>query len=185
MGTTLSLLLIINMYFSGQGSFTVTTRIAYAMARDGAFPCSNYIKTISSHTKAPTGSIAFTCLVDVILILLTLVNTTAFGAVTSLSVIGYQISYAIPIYLRITASRNTFTLSDFNLGGWSICIGTISFTWLLFTSLLFFFPTVFPVTASNMNYTSVIVAFVALIGGLYWKFSKHILLIRHVHVMQT
>ena len=101
----LALLLIINMYFSGQGSFTVTTRISFAMARDGAFPLSKYIRYILPSTKEPLGSIVFTCFVDSLLISLIVINTTAFTAVTSLAVIGYQISYAIPIFLRITSSR--------------------------------------------------------------------------------
>ena len=42
-GSGLTVLLMLCIFFNGISSFTVTTRIAYAMARDGAFPGSRYI----------------------------------------------------------------------------------------------------------------------------------------------
>ena len=167
----LALLLVINMYFAGQGSFTVSPLGFPSQSRDGAFPLSSYIRYVLPSSKAPLGSIIFTCVVDALMISLIVVNTTAFTAVTSLSVIGYQISYAIPIFLRITSSRHSFPRSDFHLGNNSLLVGTIAFTWLFITSCLFLLPTVFPITATNLNYTGVIVAIVAVIGGAYWIFS--------------
>ena len=42
-GNLLTGLLMMGIFFNGISSFTVTTRISYAMARDGAFPGSRYI----------------------------------------------------------------------------------------------------------------------------------------------
>jgi Mn2+/Fe2+ NRAMP family transporter len=52
-------------------------------------------------------------------------------------------SYAIPIFLKVTVSRNTFEQGPFNLGKWSNFIGWISVIWLMGTNVIFFFPTVF------------------------------------------
>jgi amino acid transporter len=40
---TMSILLAINVYLGGFSHMTVTTRIVFAMSRDGAFPGSKYI----------------------------------------------------------------------------------------------------------------------------------------------
>ena len=39
----LSILLIINLFFAGFSSMTVTSRIMFAIARDGGFPFSSYL----------------------------------------------------------------------------------------------------------------------------------------------
>lgn len=40
---TMAILLLINVYLGGFSHLTVTTRIVFAMARDGALPWSSYI----------------------------------------------------------------------------------------------------------------------------------------------
>ena len=168
---TLTILLVINMYFSGMSSITVTTRIGFAMARDGAFPGSSYIRSVTRVAKAPIGAIILVFVADVLLLLLSLVNDTAFTAITSMSTIGYQISYAIPIFLRITHARNSFELCDFNLGRMGNFLGWISFTFLSVTSLLFLLPTRYPIDSVNMNYTGLVLLFIALIGTAHWQLS--------------
>lgn len=113
-------LLIVNMFFAGFSSMTVTSRIGFAMARDGAFPFSQTLYKVNSKTKTPDRIIFLVFVLDVLLCLLPLISTTAFEAITSVSAIGYQISYAIPILLRLTVSRDTFKKSSFDLGRASI-----------------------------------------------------------------
>ena len=91
-GRALIALLIINVFFAGISSLTVTSRIAYAMARDGAFPYSWAIRPVSPFTKTPLATVALVFVVDALLLLLPLGATQAFAAVTSITVIGYQIS---------------------------------------------------------------------------------------------
>ncbi|KAJ3396023.1 hypothetical protein HDU92_004326 [Lobulomyces angularis] len=170
-GILLAILLTVNMYFSGMSSFTVSTRIAYSMARDGAFPLSKKIAYVSPTNQSPVGSVILVLSIDIILLLLNLVNETTFTAVTSIATIGYQISYAIPILLRVTTSKNVFELGKFNLGTLGIPMGWLSFIWLFCTSVLFLLPTQSPVTLSNMNYTGLILLLTFLIGGFYWIFS--------------
>jgi len=173
-GFTLSLILIVNMYFSGQSSLTVTARIVFAMARDGALPGSSILKVVNSKTQTPTATVILVFLVDSLLLLLNLVNSTAFIAVTSIATIGYQISYAIPIFMRLTYSSNTFVKGPFNLGRFGEVTGWISVIFLSFTSLCFLFPTSYPITMQNMNYTPLILIFTLAIGIIHWNFfAKH------------
>jgi len=167
----LGILLIINVFFSGLSSMTVTSRIAFAMARDGAFPFSSTIHYIYPRTKSPFGAILLTLAADIVLILTNLGASEAFIAITSIAVIGYQISYSIPVLMRVTVAKKTFHQCEFNLGPYSIVLGWITAFWLISTSILFFLPTVYPVTVENMNYTIVMAGGVSLISIVHWFVS--------------
>jgi amino acid transporter len=135
----MTLLLLVNVFCAGFSSMTVTSRIGFAMARDKAFPYSHVLHRVHPTTKAPHTVIALTFVIDVLLCLLPLVSQTAFEAITSISAIGYQISYAIPILLRLTVS--TFQQSDaFSLGRLSTPLGWLAVLWLLLTSCFFVMP---------------------------------------------
>ena len=166
---TCSWIILVIMYFSGMSSLTVTSRIGYAMARDGAFPGSKFIRKVSGTNQTPVGAILLVFIVDVLLLLLNLVNNTAFLAITSIAAIGYQISYAIPIYLRVSHVGVEFPLRDFNLGRLGgLITGSISVVFLGITSVLFLLPTRYPITLENMNYTGVVLFGIAVIGGVHW-----------------
>lgn len=113
---------------------------------------------------------------DALFCMLPLISETAFDAITSITTIGYEISYMIPILLRITVARKTFKHSSFHLGVFSIPCGFISVAYLLFTSVIFLFPTAFSsdgtLTAEVFNYTPVVVAVVLIIAFIYWWLPK-------------
>ena len=136
----MTVLLLINIFFAGFSSMTVTSRIGFAMARDDAFPGSKFLYKVNPKTKSPDRIIFLVFVMDFLLCLLPLISKTAFEAITSVSAIGYQISYAIPILLRLTVSRKTFIISTFNLGKLSLAFGWISVIWLFVTSLFFLLP---------------------------------------------
>ena len=138
---TLTSLLIINIFFAGFSSMTVTSRIGFAMARDGAFPCSSILYKLNAQRKTPDRIILLVFIVNMLLCLLPLISRTAFEAITSIAAIGYQISYAMPILMRITFSKQTFKKSSFDLKKWSIPLGWISVAWLCITSIIFLLPT--------------------------------------------
>lgn len=85
----MAILLLINVYLGGFSHMTVTSRIAFALSRDGALPCSKYISGVYEPWKLPVKSILFVTFTASIICLLPLVNDTAFGAMTSISTIGY------------------------------------------------------------------------------------------------
>jgi len=104
----MSILLAINVYLGGFSHMTVTTRVVFAMSRDGAFPGSKYIYGVHGKSQLPIKSIFFVFVIDSMLVCLPLISDTAFSAITQISTIGYSISYAIPIILRVTVSRTKF-----------------------------------------------------------------------------
>ena len=168
-------LLLINTFFAGFSSLTVTSRIGYAMARDLAFPYSKQLGYIHPNNKTPIAMICLVFVLDALFCSLPLISTTAFDAITSITTIGYSISYMIPILLRITYSRKTFLRSDFHLGRFSIVFGVISVSYLFFTSLIFLFPTQLQdgkLTAEVFNYTPIVLAVVLIIAAIYWWLPK-------------
>ena len=162
---------------------TVTTRVVFAMSRDGAFPGSKYISGVYGKNQLPLKSILFVFVVDSIIVLLPLISNIAFSAITQISTIGYSTSYAIPIILRVTSSRNTFQQGPYNLGRWSILNGTVSAIFLVATSICFFFPTQFDdnmqQNAEGFNYTCVVYGGALIVAGTYWFLPKSLGGARH------
>ena len=139
----MSILLLISVYLGGFSHLTVTTRIVYAMTRDGALPFSKYVTGVTSKHKVPVKSIFYCFAFECLICLLPLINDATFSAMTSISTIGYQFSYVVPILLRITVARKSFKQGPYNLGPLSFVIGWASAIWLLMTNAFFLFPTYF------------------------------------------
>ncbi|CAF0751173.1 unnamed protein product [Adineta steineri] len=170
----LTILLIINLHFAGTPSMTVTSRIGFAMARDGIFPFSKQLRWVWKRKQIPLANIIFVFTIDSLFQLLQFASGTAFSSMVAVTTLGYQISYLMPILLRCTTARHTFHLGEFNLGRFSIPIAIISCIWLFITSILMFFPFQYPVTKDNMNYAIVIIGGIALIASIYWIFwARH------------
>jgi len=169
---TMTALLLINIFFAGFSSMTVTSRIGFAMARDGAFPKSDFLYKVNSQTKAPACIIGLVFVLDVLLCLLPLISTTAFEAITGISAVGYQISYAILILCRLTLSKHTFKKSTFNLGWAAIPIGWTSVVFLCITSVFFVLPFKLDanhsLTAENFNYTIAVLGLIMFLALFYW-----------------
>lgn len=85
----MTILLLINVFFAGFSSLTVTSRIGFAMARDGAFPCSNKLKYVHPKNKSPVSMIVLVFILDALFCLLPLISETAFDAITSITTIGF------------------------------------------------------------------------------------------------
>ena len=93
------------------------------------------------------------------------------GAYTGLTVSCYQISYIIPVVLRLADRGPPFQPGKFALGRAARPIGWVSAVFLLLTCLILFWPPAGPVTAANMNYTIVVIAAAACVSGLWWLVS--------------
>jgi len=117
--------------------------------------------------------------IDNLILFLCFINTTAFYSITGISVICFQISYAIPILLRVIVRRNNIFPKDqgFALGWLSFPIGWCGAIWLIITSMFFFWPTCYydctgnatnTVSADTMNYSVVVITFALIVGTIYW-----------------
>lgn len=170
-GLGLMIVLLCMFYMAGLASTTVTSRIIFALARDGALPGSRSIRYVLPHTKAPLGSVCLVFFVDGLFMLLPLINSSALAAITGTCTVGFQVSYAIPILMRCTVGRADWKPGVWNLGRLSYPFALVSGVWQILSSILFFLPYAFPVSVDNVNWTVVVVGGMLLISGLNWFLS--------------
>lgn len=172
----LAWVLVLNMFFSGVSSVAVTGRITYALTRDGAMPYSEFLSTIHPTLQSPVYNILFLFVIDTLILCLAYNPNAlvAFFAILSITTVGLQVSYGIPIMLKLLYQPKDFTPGPVSLGIWSPVVEAIASIWLLGTSVILFLPTAYPVTTVNMNWSSAVVALFILIGAINWIFnSRH------------
>ncbi|KAF9884821.1 hypothetical protein FE257_001237 [Aspergillus nanangensis] len=96
----------------------------------------------------------------------------AFNAFISSTVIVAQISFAIPAILLLIRRRSTTYLPTTrtfklpNVVGYVVNVMCI--VWAVVLTVFFCFPTVLPVTGGNMNYTSVVLVVMLILGVANW-----------------
>jgi amino acid transporter len=179
-------MLVVNIFFCGCSSVTVTSRIWFALCRDKATIFSEILSVVNPRFGSPIYGIAFIFIVQSILLLLPLNSDkgqTAFISIVGITVVGLQISYAIPIFFKVfsflDSTQHAYVSekmknSDMALGILSLPLGILSCLWLFVTTIILLLPTTYPITSASMNFTVVAVGFVTFFGVINWEFnSKH------------
>ncbi|NUR26912.1 MAG: amino acid permease [Catenulispora sp.] len=170
-GAKLLLLIVIGaQFFCGMASVTANSRMIYAFSRDGALPGSKIWHRISDRTRTPVNAVWLAAGGAFVLGLPSLWNSTAYAAVTSISVIGLYIAYVIPVFLRLRQG-SSFERGPWNLGRWSRPVGVLAVAWTGVITVLFMLPTVSPINATSFNYTPVAVLVVLGFAGVWWLVS--------------
>lgn len=141
-----------------------------ASARDGALPYSRIWQRINPRTRTPANEVWLAALGALALGLPYLINSTAYGAVTSIATIGQYIAYVIPIYLRLRQG-DRFDRGPWHLGRWSRPIGVVSVAWVTLITILFMLPQSSPVTAETFNYAVIAVLAVLGFAATWWLLS--------------
>ncbi len=168
LGTLLFAVIFVAQFFCSMSSVTSNSRMIYAFSRDGAVPGHNLWHRLNTG-RTPRNAILLAVVCSFILAVPTVVDFVAYVAVTSIAVIGLYIAYAIPIFLRQFAPD--FKNGPWQLGAWSAPIGWVAVIWVAFISVLFMLPTATPITASNFNYTPVVVLGLLVIVTVWWLVS--------------
>jgi amino acid transporter len=184
----LVLISIVGQFFCGMASVTANSRMIYAFSRDNALPGSNLWHKINPKTRTPTNSVWLGVALSAIVGTLSLYQkggySTAFFALTGICVIGLYISYAIPIYLRLT--NPDFKVGPWNLKGRHKLVGWTCLAWIVFITVLFFAPLFYPFWGfwndsneyipgffkqNNFNFTGPLIILAAIAISLYWTLS--------------
>ena len=96
----LILVVIGAQFYCGMSSVTANSRMIFAFSRDGAVPFSNYWHHVNKRSRVPVRTAWFGAVGAFILAVPYLWNVVAYGAVTSIAVIGLYIAYLTPVFLR-------------------------------------------------------------------------------------
>ena len=126
---------------------------------------------VNKRTRTPTNAIWLGAVGAFILGLPYLWNTAAYGAVTSIAVIGLYIAYVIPIFLRLRQGDN-FKRGPWHLGRWSYVIGWIGVSGSCSSSSCSCSRSSSPITLASRSTTRrsrwlVVIGF----AGIYWLVS--------------
>ena len=86
-------LTIVCGFSMGQGCMVAASRVTFAYARDGCFPCSFWIKRINKHTYTPVNAVWFNTTIGCLLLLLIFGGTVAIGAIFSVGAIAAYVAF--------------------------------------------------------------------------------------------
>ena len=98
-------------------------------------------------------------------------SSTAFNAITSVSVVGLFSTYAMAIALFALhkwKGKETINYGPWSMGKYGILVNIASVAFVVFICIFSLFPAYQPVTALNMNYASVLFGFVLSLTAVAW-----------------
>ena len=135
----LLLIAVIAQLFCGTASVTSASRMMFAFSRDRAVPFSHVWRRVSVN-RVPVNAVIAISGVAWALMIPTMVNGAIGYAVgTSVAVIGLNIAFAIPIFLRLRAGRS-FETGEWSLGHHYRWISITAIVWIALVCVLFLLP---------------------------------------------
>ncbi|EWC48442.1 hypothetical protein DRE_02211 [Drechslerella stenobrocha 248] len=174
----------INM-FAAASITASSSRLAWAMACDGALPGGKYFSRLSKARQVPVRTIILSGLLQASLGIIAFGNDLAFEAILSIAVIALNLSYGMPVYCLWVRGRkilDTMLLQGsqpgiglhrrWNLGKWGWAINTAAGLWPALLTVLFVFPVYLPeqglVTAEEANWSIAVLGATMAIATVYW-----------------
>ncbi|HEV2964929.1 MAG TPA: amino acid permease [Candidatus Angelobacter sp.] len=129
-------LTVLAMWFCGMASVTSLSRTFYAFSRDKGMPLWRHWSRIGVR-QTPARAIWL----SVILAFVALIYSGAYSTVTSISVVGFYISYIIPVYLGWRKKQQWLAhRGPWHLGQWSNTINLLAITWTVFICVIMVMP---------------------------------------------
>ncbi|KAI5924947.1 amino acid permease, variant [Camillea tinctor] len=156
-------------FFTGISAMLSDTRTCFALARDEALPFSGTLRKMNKHTDTPLYSVwsvvGFCCLLN----LIALGSAQTINGIYGVTAPAMDLSYIAVIGARIYYEKElSIEKGPFRLGRWQKPINIIAIVWVMFISVILFFPPTYPVTALNMNYAVAIAGFIAFFAIGWW-----------------
>ncbi|KAF2088567.1 amino acid transporter [Saccharata proteae CBS 121410] len=168
-GTVMWFFVILVQFFTGCSAMLANARMAYAFARDDALPFSGFWSKVNRLTGTPINAVWLVVIFCSCLNCIGIGSTLTTVAIFNITAPALDLSYiAVIIAHRVYEHRVQFIEGPFTLGRWSKPINTIAVTWVIFISVILFFPTTRPVTPANMNYAICVAGFIALFSLSWW-----------------
>jgi amino acid transporter len=150
---------------------------------------SRFLARVNKTTHTPVNSVWFVVFFSAVLNLIAIGSTETASAIFNITAPALDISYiSVILAHQIYRHRVKFIEGPFTLGRWGRPINLISIIWVIFVSVVLFFPPTRPVTATNMwvvtlryqsqvnscfnrNYAICVAAFIAIFSLSWWWLS--------------
>ena len=192
-GTIMWFFVILVQFFTGCSAMLANARMAYAFARDEALPFSGYVfmklkhiltiianstssfwSKVNSFTGTPVNAVWLVVCFCSCLDLIGVGSTQTIISIFNITAPALDLSYiAVIAAHRVYENRVQFIEGPYTMGRWSKPVNYIAITWVIFISVVLFFPSIRPITAANMNYAICVAAFIALFSMSWWYLSAH------------
>ncbi|CCH60372.1 hypothetical protein TBLA_0C05740 [Henningerozyma blattae CBS 6284] len=173
----LVLMILGNLFFSGIGSITTSSRVVYSFSRDHAIPKHEFWTYVDpqSVSKVPKYSVLLSMAVSYLLGILALFSTAAFNAFIGAAVLCLCSATVLPLVLVLFTRRRILRNAPIKIHyklGWIVNITSI--VWLLLSMGSVCLPSQVPVTVRTMNYALIVyVACLIAITILYFRWGKY------------
>ncbi len=130
-------LTVLAMWFCGLSTVTSLSRTLYAFSRDKGVPLWRLWSHISPHYQTPAPAVWL----SVSMAITAMIYSGAYSVITSISVVGFYLSYIIPLYLGWQKkSRWVAKRGPWNLGAASNMINGLACAWTLFICIIMVMP---------------------------------------------
>ncbi|KAL4771561.1 amino acid/polyamine transporter I [Aspergillus nidulans var. acristatus] len=148
------------------------SRLTWSFARDDALFFSKKLSSVHHSLGVPVYALVLDGILVFLVGIVYICSSTAFNSFISTTVIVAQVSFAIPAVLVILRRGSTHFLPESrpfkvpNVVGY-IC-NVVCIIWAVILTVFFCFPATLPVTGGNMNYASVVLVVMLIIGVANW-----------------
>eukprot|EP00850_Spirogloea_muscicola_P000898 SM000003S11143 [mRNA] locus=s3:1187229:1191231:+ [translate_table: standard] len=154
-------------WFSGMSCLTAASRICWSFNRDKAFPGWQMWRRVGPFTQTPVMAILLVAVCAFGFACLWLVSLAAFNGVTSVVVIGFYLSYLVPLVLRMTLGRN-MEPGPFSLGKFGPVVAFFASCYVIAIVVVLSLPTIYPITIDTLNYAPVAVGCTVVLATTFW-----------------
>lgn len=162
-------------------------RTVFAFSRDRLVPGSRYLKIIDKRTDTPVIAVWWSVFWCAAINLIALGSYETVLAIFNVCAIAMDWSYCIPIICKLVYGK--FEPGPWHMGKFGYFVNCYAVIWTAFVSIIFLFPTFYPVTTVNvsltvsflylidadcttqMNFAVVILAAIFFCAGVYWVIS--------------
>lgn len=151
------------------GVYLTVSRVFWTLARDNATPFSGFFAQIHSKQKNPFNAIVFCAVMCTLLGCIYIGSATAFNAFVGSFVVLTCLSYLAAILPHLLSGRSTI------IPGWFWMKGKLGFVvnataclYIIVFTVIFLFPFFLPVSASTMNYSSLMSGGLSLFVAGFW-----------------
>lgn len=154
---------IVGLIFNTTIAGVASSRLIWAVARDGVLPYSGWISQVSDN-KEPRNAVIVMHGVAALLLCTILPSPVAFTSLVSAAGVPTITAYALIAFGRCFITPHSFKHAKFSLGRWSRPMTFIALIWNLYLAAVLFSPLYFPVTAASFNYSPVIFGAITIAG---------------------
>lgn len=162
-------LTIIAGFAMGQGCMIAASRVTYAYARDECFPLSRHWRHVNARTQTPVNAVWINAAIGILLLCLIFGGDLAIGAIFSIGACAAFVSFTVPIAIRVFFVGDRFRRGPWNLGRFSIPVGTVGLLFVLLMVPVLCLPSVVGenLDVASMNWTALVYGG-PMLGALVW-----------------